>query len=128
MVVYTSPTTLPIDLPKRRLMLYAIMIFITQVWSSLCKLTSKEFWPNSTRPCCSCKHNTLRDYWGATRDISMNLRTCARTYALTFSRSLQCKNIKSMIKQNKIFKGVHQMLVRGKESDEATGWHSHARE
>ena len=50
MVVYTSPTTLPIDLHKRSLMLNTIMIFITEVWSGLCKLTSKEFWPNSTRP------------------------------------------------------------------------------
>ena len=50
MVVYTSPTTLPIDLHKRYLMLYTIMSFITEVWSGLCKLTStKEFWPNSTR-------------------------------------------------------------------------------
>ena len=31
-------------------MLYAIMIFITEVWSGLCKLNSKEFWPNSMRP------------------------------------------------------------------------------
>ena len=50
MVVYTSPTTLPIDLHKHCLILYAIMIFITEVWSDLCKLTSKEFWPNSTWP------------------------------------------------------------------------------
>ena len=50
MVVYTSPTTLPIDLHKHGLMLYTIMIFITEVWSGLCKLTSKEFWPNSTQP------------------------------------------------------------------------------
>ena len=49
MVVYTSPTTLPIDLHKRCLMLYAIMIFITEVWSGLCKLISKEFWPNSVQ-------------------------------------------------------------------------------
>ena len=27
----------------------------------------------------SCKHNTSRDYWGATCDISMNLRTYACT-------------------------------------------------
>ena len=26
------------------------MMFITEVWSGLCKLTTKEFWPNSTRP------------------------------------------------------------------------------
>ena len=37
-------------------MLYAIMIFITEVWSGLCKPTTyqllnlKEFWPNSTWP------------------------------------------------------------------------------
>ena len=35
-LVYTSPTTLPIDLHKRCLMLYAIMIFIMEVWSGLC--------------------------------------------------------------------------------------------
>ena len=45
-----TQATLPIDLHKRCLMLYAIMIFITEVWSGLCKLTSNEFWPNSTRP------------------------------------------------------------------------------
>ena len=50
MVVYTSLTTLPIDLHKHHLMLYAIMIFIMEVWSGLCELTSKEFWPNSTWP------------------------------------------------------------------------------
>ena len=38
--VYTSPTTLPIDLHKR--CLYAIMIFITEVWSDLCKLTTYQ--------------------------------------------------------------------------------------
>ena len=42
MVSLHKPTTLPIDLHKRCLMLYAIMIFIKEVWSGLCKLTTYQ--------------------------------------------------------------------------------------
>ena len=34
---------LPFDLHKRYLMLLAIMIFITKVWSGLCKSTTYQF-------------------------------------------------------------------------------------
>ena len=50
MVSLHKPDHTSFDLHKRCLMLYAIMIFITEVWSGLCKQPLRNFDPTQRSP------------------------------------------------------------------------------